>query len=169
MMQKRVLVAFALALLVGALSGAAYSQAMMAKGPSIEGTYRLVSRTTADGKTMKPPEIVGMQTFTKTYRNFNVVWTNPDGKRFALAISSTYSLNSKEYTESLLSSVMIDEIMGKGTVITTTPETKTAPVKMEGGKIIVKLPFDPPVVSFEGDKFTAVSEGQFTDQWERVK
>ena len=156
------------ALGVANAGGIALAQSTM-KAPSIEGTYAFVSRLTPDGKTMKSPDIVGLQTFTKTYRNFNVVWKTPDGKRFAFAVSSTYKLTATEYTETLMSSILIDELTGKGTVITLTPETKSSPVTMVGGKVTFKLPFDPPAATFEGNKLTAVAEGMFTDNWEKVK
>ena len=41
------------------------------KPPSIEGTYRLVSRDVPDGSKQVPPAIDGLITFTKGYRNFN--------------------------------------------------------------------------------------------------
>jgi hypothetical protein len=40
---------------------------------------------------------------------------------------------------------------------------------MKNGKITVKLPFDPPIVTFDGNKLTATVEGQFTDYWEKVQ
>ena len=41
------------------------------KPPSIEGTYRLVSRDLPDGTKQVPPAIDGLITFTRGYRNFN--------------------------------------------------------------------------------------------------
>jgi hypothetical protein len=48
--------------------------------PSIEGTYRLVSRQFRDGTTLKPPEVMGLFTYTKTHRNFNIVRKDATGK-----------------------------------------------------------------------------------------
>jgi hypothetical protein len=41
--------------------------------PSIEGTDRLISRQTPDGTRLRPPEVIGLFTYTKTHRNFNTV------------------------------------------------------------------------------------------------
>jgi len=41
-------------------------------------------------------------------------------------------------------------------------------VKIDGGRLQFKLPFDPPAVVFEGDKMTATAEGRFIDVWEKV-
>ncbi len=36
--------------------------------PSIEGTYKLSSRKLTDGTVLKPPDIMGLQTYTKSYQ-----------------------------------------------------------------------------------------------------
>jgi len=55
------------------------------KPPSIEGTYRLVSRDLPDGSKQVPPAIDGLITFTKGYRNFNIYWKDAGGKVFSVA------------------------------------------------------------------------------------
>lgn len=139
------------------------------KAPSIEGTYKLVSRKLPDGTVVKPPDVMGLQTFTKNYRNFNVIWHDANGKHFAFSVASTYKLTATEYTETMLFSIMKDEIGGKEDVYSMSSQTKSAPVKMADGRIEFKLPFDPPSAVFEGNKITATAEGLFTDYWERVK
>src|SRR5687768_9971310 len=51
-----------------------------AQSLSIEGTYRLVSRTLKDGTVLKPPEAIGLQTYTKEHRQFNIIGKDPEGK-----------------------------------------------------------------------------------------
>jgi hypothetical protein len=145
-------------------------------GPSIAGTYRLVSRKLADGKTLTAPDIQGMQTFTKTYRNFNVVWHDDAGKRFSYSVISEYQLTDKEYSETRLYSLVNDEIgvmpgmkAGAGPQYTMTSETKTAPVKMENGHLKFKLPFDPPDVDIANGKLTATLPDGSVDTWEKVR
>ncbi|HVO75845.1 MAG TPA: hypothetical protein VMT35_17610 [Ignavibacteriaceae bacterium] len=138
------------------------------KNPSIEGTYKFIWRKLPDGTTIKPPMAIGIQTFTKDIRNFNIMWVDSSGKHFSLSIYSTYKLTDKDYTETIHFGIMNDEISGKG--LTYMPnQTKTVPVKMMGDKLEIKLPFDPPTVTFEGNKITAIAEGQFEDYWEKVK
>jgi len=48
--------------------------------PSIEGTYKLSSRKLPDGTVLKPPDIMGLLTYTKSHRNFNIVWKDATGK-----------------------------------------------------------------------------------------
>ena len=38
---------------------------------------------------------------------------------------------------------------------------------VEGRRIQLKLPFDPPSVVFEGDMMIATAESQFVDVWEK--
>ncbi len=144
--------------------------------PSIEGTYKLVSHALPGGKTMAPPEIQGLQTFTKNYRNFNVAWPDSSGKHFSYSIISMYKLTNDEYSETRMYSMMNDEIgivpgknPGSGPVYMMVPETKSSPVKVEGNKVAFHPPFDPPNVVFEGNRMTATLEGGFVDTWEKVR
>lgn len=139
------------------------------KAPSIEGTYKLVARTFPDGKTQSAPGVIGLLTFTKSSRNFNVAWKDSTGKHFSLSIVSTYKLTASEYTETILLNIMNDEIGGKGITYTTMGKPQTVPVKMDEGRIEFKMPFDPVSAVFDGSKFTATNGGAFVDTWEKVK
>ena len=44
-----------------------------ASAPSIAGTYRLVSRQLPDGTMLRPPEVMGLFTYTRTHRHFNMI------------------------------------------------------------------------------------------------
>ena len=46
-------------------------------------------------------------------------------------------------------------------------KTQSVPVKMEGGRIEFKPPFDPPAFVFEGNKLIATLDGR-VDVWEKV-
>jgi hypothetical protein len=139
------------------------------RAPSIEGTYKLVSRKLPDGKILRAPDVMGLMTYTKGYRNFNVVWKDAQGKFFSYSVASTYKLTSSEYSETILFSIMNDEIGGKPIDYTLNGQTKTVAVMMKGRRIEFKMPFDPPTVTFEGNTITATAEGAFVDKWERVK
>ena len=140
------------------------------KDVSIVGTYKFMYRKLPNGTELKPPTVMGLQTFTKEYRNFNIMWVDNDGHHFSLSVVSKYKLTDKEYTETLLYSVMNDEagIIKKG-VTYTTNQTKSTPVKMKDGKISFQFPFDPPYTTFEGNKMIASKKGMFTDYWEKVE
>lgn len=140
----------------------------LSKTPSIEGTYKLLWRKLPDGTTVKPPMAMGIQTFTKDVRNFNVMWTDQKGKHFSFSVYSKYKLTDKDYTETIHFGIMNDEIGGKG-ISYITDQTKTVPINFDGKKLEFKFPFDPPSVTFEGNKMTATAEGMFTDYWEKVE
>jgi hypothetical protein len=156
--------------LAGVLVGMAflYISTASAQTPSIEGTYQLVSRTLPNGTVLKPPDIMGLFTYTKTHRNFNVVWKDATGKFASFSVVSTYKLTPTEYSETLLFSIRTDQIGGKDTVYDLAGKTQSVPVKMEGGHIQFKPPFDRPTLVFEGNKITATLEGEFVDVWEKV-
>ena len=138
------------------------------KIPSIDGTYKFVSRKLPDGKTVKPPNVMGIQTFTNGIRNFNIMWTDKNGKHFSFSVYSNYKFTDSTYTESIHFGVMNDEIDGKG-ITYITNQTKTVPIKYDGKKLEFKFPFDPPATTFEGNKMIATAKGMFTDYWEKIK
>jgi hypothetical protein len=146
-----------------------FVSATAAQTPSIEGTYHLVSRKLPDGTMLKPPDIMGLYTFTKTHINFNIVRKDATGKFASFSHVSTYKLTATEYSETRLFSIRTDQIGGKDIVYDLSGKTQSAPVKMEGGRIEFKHPFEPPSLVFEGNKITVTAEGSFVDVWEKVQ
>src|SRR5437879_8730252 len=69
------------------------------EAPSIEGTYKLVSRELPNGTKQGPPDVLGLITYTKEYRNFNVYVKDATGTSFSISSISTYKLTDKEYSE----------------------------------------------------------------------
>jgi len=145
------------------------SRPQASPAPSIEGTYRLISRQTPDGTMLRPPEVMGLFTYTKTHRNFNSVMKDAAGKFRSFSLVSTYTLTAAtEYTETLLYSVRTDQSGGKEPVYDFSGQTGRAPVTVEGGRIQFKAPFAPPAFVFEGNKLTATLDGR-VDVWEKVE
>ena len=145
-----------------------FALAAAAQTPSIEGTYQLVSRTLPNGTVLKPPDIMGLLTYTKSHRNFNIVIKDATGKFYSYSLVSTYTLTPTEYSETRLFSILNDQVGGKDIVYDLSGKTQSVPVKMAGGRIEFKPPFDPPVLVFEGSKMTATLDGGFVDVWEKV-
>jgi hypothetical protein len=139
-----------------------------AQTPSIEGTYQLVSRTLPNSTVPKSPDIMGLFTYTKSHRNFNIVIKDATGKFYSYSLVSTYKLTPTEYTETRLFSILNDQPGGKDIVYDLSGQTQSVPVTMAGGRIAFKPPFDPPALVFEGNKMTAALEGGFVDVWEKV-
>jgi hypothetical protein len=138
--------------------------------PSIEGTYRLVSRQFRDGTTLKPPEVMGLFTYTKTHRNFNIVRKDATGKFSSRSSVSTYKLTPTEYSETLLFSIVTDQIGGKDIVYDLSGQTRSAPVTVDGGRLQFTLPFEPRALVFEGNKMTATAaDNTNVDTWEKVE
>jgi hypothetical protein len=113
-----------------------------AQVPSIEGTYQLISRQLPDGTVLKPPDIMGLFTFTKSHRNFNIVLKDATGKFNSYSLVSTYKLTPTEYSETRLFSILNDQIGGKDIVYDLSGKTQSVPVKMEGGRLQFKPPFE---------------------------
>jgi hypothetical protein len=139
-----------------------------AQAPSIEGTYKLLSRQLPDGTVLKPPDIMGLITNTKSYRNVNILQKDAAGKFTSTSYVLTYKLTATEYSETMLFRIFNDQIGGKDIVYDVSERTQSVPVKLEGARIQFKSPFNPPTAVYEGNKMTATLEGQFVDTWEKV-
>jgi hypothetical protein len=159
------------AVMAGALLAqpAAAQEVKVQMAPDITGTYMLVSRDLPDGKTVTPPAVTGMLTFTGKYRNFNVMWKDAEGKTFSISYVAEYTLTPTEYTETPLMWVMTNEASPEKVMYTAPPEKgKPNPVTMKDGAMSMPIGGEPPVITFEGDQMTAVAAGQFTDHWKKV-
>lgn len=135
---------------------------------NIEGTYQIQSRTLPDGTVLTPPSITGLMTYTKTHRNFNLVLRSPTGKFQSFSSVSRYSLSNDGYSETLLFSVINDQIGGKDIVYDVSGATRSVPVEAGAGRIAFRPPFDPPAFAFEGDTLTATFPDGAVDIWKQV-
>ena len=139
----------------------------LAQAPSIEGTYRLVSRTLRDGTVLKPPDVMGLQTYTKSHRNFNILSKDPNGQFVSRSIVATYSLTPTEYVETTLFHILVrgQEVRRE---VSTQPERSS--VTLDAGRIEIRRSptnLEQRVTVFEGNKFTATSPAS-VDLWEKV-
>jgi len=163
---KRLLGVVALSLVVVLISGTP----VVAQGPSIEGTYRLVARDLSDGTRVEPPALDGLITWTKTHRNFNIYWKDADGKITSISSFRKYTLTEDGYSETNVFHMANDEIAGTGLSYDFSQVSGGSSVNIENGRIEFNLPlFDEPGVIFEGDALTASVDGEFVDHWERVE
>lgn len=139
---------------------------------SIEGTYKLVSRKYADGKVTKPPAVIGMVTFTKEYRIFNFMWVDSSGNHTSESVVSKYKLTDKKYSETNVYRTFYNEkdINSKDNGITLgTNRAESSAVAINGTKISFRDVVGPPILTFEGNIFTAAAKGMFTDYWVKIK
>jgi len=138
--------------------------------PSIEGTYTLISRQFPDGTMLRPPDVMGLWTYTKTHRNLNVIRKDATGKFASFSLMSTYTLTATEYSETVLFSIRTDQIGGKDIVYDLSGQTRSAPVTVDGGRIQFTLPFELRALVFEGNKVTATAANNANvDIWEKVE
>ena len=140
----------------------------LAQAQEFEGAWKLTMRRLPDGTTLTPPAVQGAVVLQGGILTRVIFWHTPEGKPASVTRVSTYKMSPAEYTETLLFSAF-DDGSGKAPVYNQTPQTKSTPVTREGGRIAFKLPFDPPSVVIEGDKWTATAEGMFVDSWERTR
>jgi hypothetical protein len=113
---------------------------------------------------------MGLWTYTKTHRNFNIVQKDAAGKFRSFSLVSTYTLTGTEYRETLLFSIRTDQIGGKDIIYDLSGQTRSAPVTVDGGRIQFKLPFESRQLVFEGNKMTATAaDNANVDIWEKIE
>jgi hypothetical protein len=139
-------------------------------GPSIEGTYRFVSRDLPNGQVVTAPAMDGMLSYTDDYRNFNIYWTDAAGRRFSIGYIAEYEIVDGRYWERSLYRVVNDEINGSGLMYDLSRPAGAADVTTgAGGSISFTLPlYGEPRIEFTRDGLTATLEGQFVDHWDKV-
>jgi hypothetical protein len=140
-----------------------FASTALAQAPSIEGTYRLVSRALPDGTVVKPPDVMGLQTYTKSYRNFKILSKDADGQFVSRSIVATYTLKPTEYIETTLFHIFVrgQEIRRE---VSTPPQRSS--VTVEAGRIQFRT--EQRVAVYEGNRFTATSPAS-VDVWEKVE
>jgi hypothetical protein len=156
-------------LLMGIAAVIACAGQAAGEAPSIEGTYKLVSRELPNGTKQGPPNVLGLLTYTKEYRNFNIYMHDAAGLSLSISSISTYKLTEHEYSEKNIY-YMVKAEGESNAEYDMSSLTRSSPVSVEGGSIVFQLPLHgEPSVVFEGDKLTATNRGAFIDYWERVK
>jgi hypothetical protein len=140
------------------------------KAPSIDGTYRFVSRDLPDGTKVDPPGVIGLMNLSHGYRNFTITWQEANGKRTSMSYMAKYTFTPTEYTETSLYYAFDDQASGKPITYDLTETTKSAPVTEKNGEISVTFPHNgEPAVVFDSKGMTASRPGVFVDHWVRVK
>lgn len=140
--------------------------ALTGASQSIQGSYILISRELPDGTVLRPPEIMGLFTYTETHRNFTIVGADAMGK-FFISRGATYTFSPTEYSETQLFNIANDASDRTQVVYDVTAATVKAPVTVSGDRVQFK-PGAEPVLTFEGTTLTATQDGQFVDTWERI-
>jgi hypothetical protein len=135
----------------------------------LEGTYRLEWRKLPDGSVVKPPEVDGLLTFTKDYRNFNVMWKDKTGKIVSISSAARYRMSGDKYTETNIYYMINDSAGGKGPEYDLSESSGTGRIKSAGDHMEIKLPLhNEPEAVFEGDEMVAVRKDEFEDHWKKV-
>lgn len=133
------------------------------------GSYRWVKRVLPGGGELKPPEIVGFMTFSKTHRSLNARWTGPAGEPVSLSLVSAYTVESGRYCETPL--YWMQNNLDAPGVAYDWPAAKAACSAL--GRDASGTSFDVPgeQVRFRvsRDGIIGSSHGRFDDHWERVK
>ncbi len=112
---------------------------------------------------------MGLMTYTKEFRNFNVYWKDAEGKSFSISYIASYKLTDEEYSEKSIYYMENDEINGKELRYDFSGPSGSSQVSVNDGRMEFCFPlYEEPCVVFEGDTFTASQPGVFVDHWEKI-
>ena len=134
---------------------------------SIEGNYVLDYRELPDGKKVHVPEIVGMLTYTKDRRNFNVYWADA-GKGSSISLIAKYTFSESEYSEDNI--FYAENIAGSPMVYDVKPAYVKVPVVVKDGSATIKMPLhgEPEMVFGTDGNIVATRKGAFVDHWKKL-
>ncbi len=132
------------------------------------GSYRLMKRVLTDGKELRFPEIVGFMTYTKTHRNFNLMWKDEKGARASLSLIATYTLAGGKYCERPV--YWMQNNVGMPGIEYEWPSEKNrcAEVVSDASGTSFDVPGEPPRMQVTRNGFVASAKNMWTDHWERV-
>jgi hypothetical protein len=140
-----------------------------ASGPSIEGSYRLLSRDLPDGTTLEPPEIFGLMTFTDGLRHFHIHAPVLEGDGVeTYSHVAEYDLTETRYSETPLYEVINNEAAG-GLTYAFSSDPRNSPVTPDSETVTFGEVGGGPDLVFTTAGLTATQEGQFVDHWERIE
>lgn len=136
---------------------------------SIEGTYELTERVTANGRVLRPPRIVALYTNADGRFNLNLFVKKDDG---AIASESTvgrFSFSADKYCEWIVYTIRKD--LDKPGVTNEAPSVTDhcTPVTSKDGRFNFSPPGEGVEVSYGPDGFTARIGGEFVDHWTKIR
>jgi hypothetical protein len=150
-------------------AGDAPATSLRAAPLNIVGTCELLRRVLPDGKEVLPPAIAGLYTMTHGRRNFNVAWTDKDGKAGSLSVLAEYTLTGAKYCQKVKFWLQNNRVKAGFSNEVPTAANECSPVTVKDGKITFQDPAAGPVLSFDKDGLTATAAGQFVDYWKKLR
>ena len=141
-----------------------------ARGPGIEGTYRLVRRELPDGRVQQPPQVLGHHSYTRTHRHTTVAWKDAAGQWYSQSYVAVYRLSPDRYVEAPVYLAVSDPAGGSGPVNKVGGDAVQSPVTTADGTVRFEAPapFERALnIEFEYDNggFRATGRGLFVDYW----
>ena len=134
----------------------------------LEGSYRLMKRVLPNGNEVSYPDIVGFMTYTKTERNFNIMWKDAKGAPASLSLIAAYTLSGGKYCEKAI--YWMQNNMGMPGISYEWPKEKSrcADVATDASSISFDVPGEPERMRFTREGFVATAKDMWTDTWKRV-
>jgi hypothetical protein len=158
---------------LSALAGSAvhYKPAMSASStlPSIDGTYELTERVTANGTVLRPPSIAALYTNADGRFNLNLFVKKDDGAVASESTIGRFTFSADKYCEWIVYTIRKD--LDKPGVTNEAPPVTDhcTPVITKDGRFNFSPPGEGVEVSYGAEGFTAAIGGEFVDHWTKVQ
>src|SRR5215471_16569294 len=161
-----------LILLAALAQSAVHSEAatpVPASPPSIDGTYELTERVTANGTVLRPPSIVAQYTMAAGRFSLNLFVKNADGTIASESSVGRYTFSADKYCEWIEYTTRKD--LDKPGVTNEAPAVTDhcAAVTVKNGRFNFSPPGEGVEVSFGLEGFTAKIGGEFVDHWRKIR
>jgi hypothetical protein len=137
--------------------------------PSIDGTYELTERVTANGTVVRPPAIVALYTMTDGRFSLNLFVKNADGTIASESSVGRYTFRADKYCEWIVYTIRNN--LDKPGVTNEAPVVADhcTPVSSKDGRFSFSPPGEGVEVSFGAEGFTAKIGGEFVDHWRKIR
>lgn len=143
--------------------------AASSKTPSIDGTYELTERVTAQGTVLRPPSVVALYTSADGRFSLNLFFRKNDGTVASESTVGRFKFSAHEYCEWIIYTIRKD--LDKPGVTTTAPSVTDhcTPVVSKDGRFNFSPPGEGVDVSYGAAGFTASITDEFVDHWTKIQ
>jgi hypothetical protein len=137
--------------------------------PSIDGTYELTERVTANGTVLRPPSIAALYTNANGRFSLNLFVKKGDGAVASESTVGRFSFSADKYCEWITYTIRKD--LDKPGVSNEAPPVTDhcTPVISKDGRFSFSPPGEGVEVSYGAEGFTATIGGEFVDHWTKIQ
>ena len=158
-----------LAILGGLTASWGGAGAAPSRAPSIDGTYELTKRVTANGTVLRPPTVVALYGLDRGRFNLNLFVKNPDGTIASESTIGRYTFSRKQYCEWIVYTTRNN--LDRPGVTNAAPALANhcAPITWKNRRFTFSPPGEGVTMSVGAGSFTARIDDGGVDYWTKIR